>query len=64
MVFVAGILMMKYAVPITNTTGKFEMAEKYLGGGLGAGTYTFYKLFGLAMCILSVLWLFNMLPQR
>jgi hypothetical protein len=61
--FVAGVLLMKYSVAITDQfSGKIDLAEKYLGTGIGAGTYTWWKLFGLAICILSVLWLFNMLP--
>jgi len=63
LVFILGILCMKYSVRITDNTGKFELAEKYLGGGIAAGTYTFWKLFGLVLCILSVLWLFNKLPH-
>jgi len=54
---------MKYSVAITDQfSGKIDLAEKYLGTGVGAGTYTFWKLFGLGVCILSVLWLFNKLP--
>ena len=61
--FIAGIFIMKYSVAITDQfTGKIDLAEKYLGTGIGAGTYTWWKLFGLAVCILSVLWLFNKLP--
>ena len=63
LVFIAGILLMKYSVQITDQfSGKIGFAEKYFGTGIGAGTYTWWKLFGLAMCILSVLWLFNKLP--
>ena len=62
LVFIAGVLIMKYSVQVTNTTGKIDLAEKYLGAGIGAGTYTWWKIFGLGLCILSVLWLFNMLP--
>jgi hypothetical protein len=63
LVFVLGILCMKYSVVITDQfSGKIDLAEKYLGTGIGAGTYTWWKLFGLGLCILSVLWLFNMLP--
>lgn len=63
LLFVAGIFIMKYSVQITDQfSGKIDLAEKYLGTGIGAGTYTWWKLFGLLMCILSVLWLFNMLP--
>lgn len=63
LVFIAGILCMKYSVQITDQfSGKIDLAEKYLGVGVGSGTYTWWKLFGLLLCILSVLWLFNMLP--
>ena len=57
LLFIAGILCMKYTVQITNNTGKVELAEKYLANGIGAGTYTFWRLFGLGLCILSVLWI-------
>ncbi len=63
LVFIAGILCMKYSVAITDQfSGKIDLAEKYLGIGIASGTYTWWKLFGLLLCILSVLWLFNMLP--
>ena len=62
LLFAAGVLIMKYSVQITDQfSGKIDMAEKYLGTGIGAGTYTWWKLFGLGMCIISVLWLFNMI---
>jgi len=57
LLFALGFLCMRYTVQITNNTGKIELAEKYLGTGIGAGTYTFWRLFGLAMCILSILWI-------
>jgi len=54
---------MKYSVVITEQfSGKIDLAEKYLGTGIGAGTYTWWKLFGLLLCILAVLWFFNKLP--
>ena len=63
LVFIAGILIMKYSVVITEQfSGKIDLAEKYLSVGIGAGTYTWWKLFGLILCVLSVLWLFNKLP--
>lgn len=63
LIFALGILFMKYSVQITEQfSGKIDFAEKYLGAGIGAGTYTWWKLFGLLLCILSVLWLFNLLP--
>ncbi len=61
--FAAGILCMKYSVQITEQfSGKIDLAEKYLGAGIGAGTYTWWKLFGLILCVIAVLWLFNKLP--
>jgi len=64
MVIALGVLSMKYSVAITDQfTGKIDLAEKYLGTGIGAGTYTFWKLFGLLLCILGVLWMFNKLPH-
>lgn len=63
LVLILGVLCMKYSVQITDQfSGKVDFAEKYLGSGIGAGTYTFWKLFGLGLCVLAVLWLFNMLP--
>ena len=63
LVFIAGILCMKYSVQITEQfSGKIDLAEKYLGSGIGAGTYTWWKLFGLLLCVLAVLWFFNKLP--
>lgn len=53
---------MKYTVQLTNITGKIDLAEKYLGTGIGAGTYTWWRLFGLGLCVISVLWIFNKLP--
>jgi len=63
-VFAAGILLMKYSVMVTDQfSGKIDLAEKYLGTGIGAGTYTFWKLFGLGLCILSVLWFMGYLSS-
>ncbi len=63
MVLALGILIMKYSVPITDQfSGKIDFAEKYLGTGIGAGTYTWWKLIGFGLCVLSIFWLFNMLP--
>ncbi len=63
LVFLAGVLLMKYSVDVTNMTGKIDFAEKYFSAGLGAGTYTWWKLVGLGFCILSTLWFFNLLPK-
>lgn len=64
-VFILGVLLMKYSVAVTDQfSGKIDFAEKYLGTGVGAGTYTWWKLVGLCTCIFSVLWLFNALPGK
>jgi len=64
LIFVLGLLCMKYSVQITDQfSGKIDFAEKYLGGGIAAGTYTWWKIFGLGMCILSFMWLFNLVPS-
>ena len=57
---VIGFLLIKYSVPLTDTLGKMDWAETYLRGGM-AGTYTMYKLVGLAFIILSLLYMFNAL---
>ncbi len=49
-----GILMMVYAEKVVDFTGKFDFAERWFVSG---GTYTFVKLMGLAMTILSFMYL-------
>ncbi len=53
---VIGFLLMKYSVWITYQSGKLDFAEQYITPTFG-GTYTFYKLLGLAFMILAVLWM-------
>jgi hypothetical protein len=55
---VLGILMMKYSIQITDTFGRVAWAEEHLHGGM-AGTYTFYKLVGLAIIIFALLYIFG-----
>ena len=50
----AGIYIIIYAEKIGNFTGEINFAEKFIGTG---GTYTFIKLVGLAMIILSFMWI-------
>ena len=57
---VLGVLMMKYTFWITEQTGKIDFADKYLPAPL-AGTYTWWRLVGLATIILSLLWMTGML---
>ena len=46
---------MRYSVQITNVSGRFDFAERYLGG-----TFTFYKLLGLGLTIIGGLWFFGL----
>ncbi len=52
---------MKYSVAITNSFGQVDWAEKYLRGGIGAGTYTMWRLIGLLTAILGGFWFFGLL---
>ena len=58
LIIVGAIAMMKYNVQLTNITGKFEMAEKWLQAPL-AGTYTFYRLVALLIIVIALMWMFN-----
>lgn len=53
-----GFLLIKYSVKVTDNTGMIEFAEKYLKPPL-AGTYTWWKLVGIAVMFLGVLWIFG-----
>jgi hypothetical protein len=55
-VIAAGILTMRYTFEITNFTGKIDFAENWFGG-LGAGTYTWWRLVGLAVALFGGMWL-------
>lgn len=61
LLIVLGITMMRYTVQITNFTGQIDFAEKYLGGGIAAGTYTWWRLWGLIACLLGAMWMFGLL---
>jgi len=50
----SGILMIIYSDRVVNFTGEVPFAERFFGGG---GTYTFIKLLGLAITILSFMWI-------
>lgn len=60
-VILLGLAMMRYTVQITNMTGKIDFAERIFSAGLGAGTYTWWRLVGLGIMILGALWLFGLL---
>jgi hypothetical protein len=55
---IAGFLLIKYSVRITDLFGKVEWAEQHLRGGL-AGTYSLYRLIGLVVIIFSLLYMFG-----
>ncbi len=50
----AGILMIIYSDRVVHFTGDIPFAERWIGGG---GTYTFIKLLGLAITLLSFMWI-------
>jgi len=55
----AGIVIIVKSAQIGDFVGEIDFAEKYLGRG---GTYSFIKLFGLAVTIFSIMWLTGDLP--
>jgi hypothetical protein len=50
---VVGTALMKYSFQLTQLFGHNSWAEKYLGDG---GTYTMWKLLGIALIILAVIY--------
>ncbi len=58
LIIAGAIAMMKYSVKLADITGKLELAERYLRYPF-AGTYSFYKLFGLFLIVVSLLWMFG-----
>jgi hypothetical protein len=55
---IIGILLMRYTFQITNLFGKVEWAERNLQGGFG-GTYTLWRIVGLAIIIIAMLYMFG-----
>jgi hypothetical protein len=53
-----GIAVMRYNFTIVQLFGRVEWAERNLGGGFG-GTYVLWKLVGLLIVILAMLYMFN-----
>ncbi len=58
LVMVGGFFLIKYSVKITDTTGRIEFAEKWFKAPM-AGTYTWWKLVGIAIMFLGVAWIFG-----
>ena len=55
---VAGFLLIRYSIKLTDIFGTVAWAEQHLRGGL-AGTYSLYRLIGLLFIILSLLYIFG-----
>jgi len=49
---------MRYNYQIVQVFGRVDWAERHLSGGLG-GTYVMYKLVGLLVVILAMLYMTN-----
>ncbi len=56
LVIILGIAMMKYSFWITQQTGKIDFAERYMSSPL-SGTYTWWKLVGLALVVIGMAWM-------
>ena len=50
---ITGILVLMNTEQIVNTTGRVGWAERHLGG---AGTFTLYKLIGIVIIVVGMLW--------
>ncbi len=59
LMIVVGVLMMKYTVWITEQVGKVDFAQ-YLPYPM-AGTYSWWRLVGLVLIVLAMLWMFGYL---
>ena len=55
---VIGFLIIKYSIPITDNLGTIGWAEEHLKGGL-AGTYSFYRITGVIIIFLSLIYMFG-----
>ncbi len=57
-----GTLMLWKTYTLLSFLGRFDWAERYLGGGLG-GTSFFYKAAGVLVVIASALYMFGFLEN-
>ena len=55
-----GVLVVWKTYQLVNIFGKIDWAERHLSGGLG-GTYFLYKIIGIAVVVLSMLYMFGIL---
>lgn len=54
----AGFLVIKYTYQLVSIFGQIGWAETHLRGGMG-GTYTLYKISGVVVIVLSMLYMFG-----
>ena len=57
---VVGFLLIKYSVALTDTFGRIQWAEEHMHSGM-SGTYSLYRLTGVAFIILSLMYMFDIL---
>ena len=57
---VIGFVLIKYSFQLVNTFGHIPWAEQHLGGG---GTYTAYKIAGIIVMALALLYMFGGLDR-
>ncbi|MGE5393014.1 MAG: hypothetical protein ACM3NH_04700 [Candidatus Saccharibacteria bacterium] len=55
---VIGVLVIKYTFQLVGLFGRVDWAETHLRGGMG-GTYTLYKIAGVVVILLSMLYMFG-----
>jgi hypothetical protein len=55
---IVGYLVIRYSVAITDNLGRIAWAEQHLRSGL-AGTYSLYRIAGVVVIILSLLYMFG-----
>jgi len=53
-----GFAVVKYSYSIVNLFGHVPWAERYLGGG---GSYTLYKIVGIILMVLGMMYMFNLI---
>lgn len=53
---VIGLVLIKYAYTLVGFFGHIPWAEQHIGGG---GTYTLYKIVGVVVIVLAMLYMFN-----
>jgi hypothetical protein len=55
-VMAIGFCLIKYSVKVTDSIGRIDFAERWFKAPM-AGTYTWWKLVGIGIMFLGVLWI-------